>query len=59
MHWGIPPFYDGTDAYVTRQENDHYGYHNVETISQENDHYVQPNATMIAIPERVSGINNY
>ena len=29
MHWEIPlTFHDSTDAYVTRQEYDHYGYHN-------------------------------
>ena len=30
MHQGIPLlFHDSTDAYATRQENDHYVYHNV------------------------------
>ena len=29
MHWEIPLlFYDSTNAYVTRQGNDHYDYHN-------------------------------
>ena len=56
MHWGIPfTLHDNTDAYVTRQENNHYGYnnammtkqknvhyiyHNVATVRQENEHYV-------------------
>ena len=26
-------FYDGTDAYVMRQENDHYVYHNVTMVT--------------------------
>ena len=56
---GIPYFYDGTDAYVTRQENDHYGYHNAATIRQENNHYVYPNAATVAIPKQVSDINSY
>ena len=44
MHRGIPTFYDGTDAYVTRKENDHYVY---------------PNAATVAIFKRVSDINTY
>ena len=27
------PFYDGTDAYIMRQENDHYVYHNAATVT--------------------------
>ena len=33
MHRGYPfSFYNGTNAYVTKQENDHYIYHNNVTI---------------------------
>ena len=56
---GDTPFYDGMDAYIKRQENDNYGYHNAATTRQENDHYVYPNAATIVIPIRVSDINNY
>ena len=74
MRQVIPPFYNGTDVYVTRQENVHYGYHNIATtrknndhyvyrnavtVKQGDDHYVYPNATTVAIPKRVSNINNY
>ena len=38
MHRGIP-LYDSTDTYVTRQKNDHYGYHNAVMTKQENYHY--------------------
>ena len=30
---GNVSFYDGTNVYVMRQENDHYFYHNVATIT--------------------------
>ena len=58
MHSGILPFYDGTDDYVTRQKINHYGYHNAAIVRKENDHYVYPNVAMVAIPKRVSDINN-
>ena len=48
MHWGIPlTLHDSTNVYVTRQEYDHYGYHNVVMTEQEYDHYVYHNATMV------------
>ena len=48
MHWGIPLIlHDSTDAYVMRQENDHYAYHNVAITKQETDHYVYHNAAMV------------
>ena len=55
---GDTPFYDGT-ARVTRQENDHYGYHNAAIVRQENDHYVYPDVATVAIPKQVSDINSY
>ena len=39
--------HDSTNKYVTRKENDHYGYHNVVMTKQENDHYVYHNATTV------------
>ena len=30
---GNLPFYDGTKAYIMRQENDHYVYHNVRMVT--------------------------
>ena len=59
MHRGIPTFYDGTDAFVTRKENDHYVYHTVATVKQEKIHYIYPNAATVAIFKRVSDISTY
>ena len=48
MHWGIPlTLHNSTDEYVTRQEYDHYGYHNAAMNKQENDHYVYHNAATV------------
>ena len=33
MHREISSYYDGTDEYVTRQENDHYVYHNAMKVA--------------------------
>ena len=59
MHRGIPTFYDGTDAYVTRKENDQYVYRTVARVKQEKIHYIYPNAATVAIFKRVSDINTY
>ena len=48
MHCGIPlTLHDSMDVYVTRKENDHYGYHNAAMTKQENDHYIYHNATTV------------
>ena len=48
MHWGIPlTLHDSMDAYVTRQEYDHYGYHNAAMTEQEYNHYVYHNAAKV------------
>ena len=39
--------YDSTDGYVTRQEYDHYGYHNTAMTEQEYDHYVYHDAATV------------
>ena len=39
--------HDSMDAYVMRQENNHYGYHNVAMTKQENDHYIYHNSAMV------------
>ena len=58
MHCGIPLFMV-VWMRVTRQENDHYGYHNAAIVRQENDHYVYPDVATVAIPKQVSDINSY
>ena len=37
MNQGISPYYDDTDVYVTRQENDCYFYHNAATVVVHNE----------------------
>ena len=48
MHWGIPlALHDSTNVYVTRQENDRYGYHNAAMTKHENHHYVYHNVATV------------
>ena len=48
MHWGIPLIlHDNMDSYVSRQKNDHCGYHDAAMTKQENDPYVYHNASMV------------
>ena len=53
MHWWIPlTLHDSADAYVTRQENNHYDYHNVAMTKLENDSYVYHNVAMVRQKKR-------
>ena len=57
MHWGITLFlHDGTNTYITRQENDHYVLHNAAVTTTTSNRCPTYRAHRVCSPDKKRGL---